>query len=281
MKSPFPGMDPFIEGSGLWEGFHNHLINAIAESLADRIPHRYLVRAGERSYILFVESKGKVRRPFVPDVSLALTRKKSAGHGTAVAEPGTEIEPVNLRAFIEEEHREAFIDIFETSPARGARGKAKAGRLVTTIEVLSPVNKRPRTRGWKLYQRKRQSCLLGGVNIVEIDLVRSGERMPMVDPWPDVPYTLLVARAKEVPMCQVWPVQLLQHLPAIPVPLAKPDADVPLTLEPLIDAIYQRYRYGKSIDYSSSLTPQLSAEEASLSEKHLRVYKASRPKSGR
>lgn len=23
MKSPFPGMDPYIEACGLWEGFHN------------------------------------------------------------------------------------------------------------------------------------------------------------------------------------------------------------------------------------------------------------------
>ena len=24
MKSPFPGMDPFLEMDGLWEGFHGH-----------------------------------------------------------------------------------------------------------------------------------------------------------------------------------------------------------------------------------------------------------------
>ena len=26
MKSPFPGMDPYIEACGLWGDFHSHLI---------------------------------------------------------------------------------------------------------------------------------------------------------------------------------------------------------------------------------------------------------------
>ena len=27
MKSPFPGMDPYLEANGLWEGFHNRLVH--------------------------------------------------------------------------------------------------------------------------------------------------------------------------------------------------------------------------------------------------------------
>ena len=33
MKSPFPGMDPYIEGSGLWEDFHNHLVEGIYRAM--------------------------------------------------------------------------------------------------------------------------------------------------------------------------------------------------------------------------------------------------------
>jgi hypothetical protein len=36
MKSPFPGMDPYLEACGLWEGFHNRLINKIDETLWTR-----------------------------------------------------------------------------------------------------------------------------------------------------------------------------------------------------------------------------------------------------
>src|SRR6185503_15992143 len=122
--------------------------------------------------------------------------------------------------------------------------------LVTTVEVLSPSNKCKNTAGWEEYLRKRQGAMLGGVHLVEIDLLRGGERMPMLDPWPDCPYTLLVARASKTHKCKVWPGHFRQALPAIQVPLAKPDADISLDLQPLIDGIYQRYRYARSIDYT-------------------------------
>src|SRR5215468_10370356 len=109
MKSPFPGMDPYIEARGLWEDFHNHLVEKTAEQIADTIPARYDVRVGERSYLVLVESEEKNKHPFIPDVSVTAPqgRKKSPKQGgTAVAEPA--VGPVIMRAFIEEEHREAF-----------------------------------------------------------------------------------------------------------------------------------------------------------------------------
>ena len=69
MKSPFPGMDPYIEACGLWEDFHLHLIEKVSEFLADASPEHYLVRTGERSYLVLVESEGKTSHPFLPDVS--------------------------------------------------------------------------------------------------------------------------------------------------------------------------------------------------------------------
>ena len=221
MPSPFPGMDPYIEASGLWEDFHNHLIARISEHLADALPERYLVRTGERSYVVLVESGGMVSHPFLPDVSVTAPRGRKRATkkgGTALAEPAAATEPVTMRAFIREEHREAFIEIREASPDQ---------RLVTSIELLSPSNKRPGTEGWQLYLRKRQSLLLGSTHLVEIDLLRGGQRMPMLDPWPDSPYTLLVARAP-APLCRVWRAFSLQPLPAIPVPLSRPDHDLAL-----------------------------------------------------
>ncbi len=106
MKSPFPGMDPYIEACGLWGDFHSHLIEKIGEKRADLAPEHYLVRTGERSYVVLVD----------------------------------------------EEHRETFVEIYEATAGQ---------RLMTSIEVLSPSNKRPGTEGWELYQRKRQALLLG------------------------------------------------------------------------------------------------------------------------
>ena len=106
---------------------------------------------------------------------------------------------------------------------------------------------------------------------MEVDLLRGGQRMPMLDPWPDSPYTLLVARAKKVQLCKIWPVHFQQPLPTIGVPLARPDADVPLKLQPLIEAIYRRFRYERSIDYHRPLTPPLLPEVAGWLKSQLRL----------
>jgi hypothetical protein len=47
-------------------------------------------------------------------------------------------------------------------------------------------------------------------------------------------------------------------VPEIPVPLASPDRDVPLAL----DAVYERSRYARRIDYAKPLYPPLTAEQA-------------------
>ncbi|MGO8745097.1 MAG: DUF4058 family protein [Thermoguttaceae bacterium] len=54
------------------------------------------------------------------------------------------------------------------------------------------------------------------------------------------PYCLLVGRKAEAPRCSVWRAYSTRPLPEIPIPLTPPDADLPLSLQPLIDAIYAR-----------------------------------------
>jgi hypothetical protein len=266
MPSPFPGMDPYIEACGLWEDFHNHFIAHIASQLAEAAPKRYVVRTRERSYLVLVDADGKESHSLLLEVGATTSRgrkKVSKKSGTALAEPAVPATSHVLRAFIDEEHRETFLEIYETDPEQ---------RLVTTIEVLSPSNKRPGTPGWDLYQRKRQSILLGDVNLVEIDLLRGGKRMPMLDPWPDSPYTLMVARARKPQLCRVWEGHFREPLPPIPVALAKPDADLPLSLQPLIDSIYRRFRYEQSIRYAAELIPPLDPEDAVWCRRRLRSW---------
>jgi hypothetical protein len=255
-------MDPYIEACGLWEDFHGNLIHQIGLKLADAVPEHYLVRTGERAYVVLVGSEGRKRYPFVPDVSITAARgrrKPTKKGSTALAEPADGAETVTMRAFIQEEHREAFVEIYEASPDQ---------RLVTCLEVLSPSNKHPGTEGWELYQRKRQSLLLGNVNLVEVDLLRGGHRMPMMDPWPDSPYTIMVSRAKQQ-LCRVWRAHFRAPLPTIAVPLAKADPDIQLDIQPMIAEIYQRFRYERSIDYDKSLNPPLGPEDAAWLKKRL------------
>jgi hypothetical protein len=253
MKSPFPGMDPYIEGCGLWGDFHDSLIADIKRALSDLLPERYVARSRERSYIVLVECEEKDERHFEPDIKVigrGLPRRgRSNGGGVALANGDS----VAIRAFIEEDFTESFIEIYELEPKE---------RLVTSIEVLSPSNKRKGTPGWKKYLRKRQALLLGKANLVEIDLLRGGTRMPMLDPWPESPYYVLVSRERSAPLCRAWPAHFDRPLPTIPIPLSKPDPDIALALQPLVDGIYERSRYDHSIDYARPLKPPLTEKQA-------------------
>jgi hypothetical protein len=260
-------MDPFIEGCHLWGDFHNALIGEMHRTLSKALPQGYVVRTGERSYISLVESDTKTERHFEPDVGVMGPRSRKgklipegvSSQPSAVAEA----EPIVVRAFIEEEFEETFLEIFQLEPER---------RLVTSIEVLSPSNKKRFGPGWKRYLRKRQALLLGRANLVEIDLLRRGDRMPMLDPLPKSPFYVLVARAEKAPVCQAWPAFFDRPLPAIPIPLSKPDPDISLELQPMVDAIYERSRYAQDIDYSQSLSPPLSAEQQNWFQERLRGH---------
>jgi len=262
MPSPFPGMDPFIEVCGLWEDFHPKLIGEIERALAAVVPDRYFVGLGTRSYIVVAGSEGKESHPFLPDVGVASAAGESAAKETAGAETTTESQAVGMQAFVAEPFRETFIEILEDDPKR---------RLVTAIEVLSPSNKRRRSKGRKLYLRKRQALLLGAANLVEIDLLRGGQHMPMMTPWPDSPYRLLVSRQEHAPYCTVWPAHFQRPLPIIPVPLASPDKAIQLDLQPLVNAVYARARYANHLDYSRPLQPALTENESAWLAEQLRM----------
>jgi Protein of unknown function (DUF4058) len=269
MKSPFPGMDPFIETCGRWEDFHPKLIAEIERTLARRIPERYSVRLGIRPYIVLMNAEGKEESTFLPDVGLTgpAPFRVTADKTPAIAETETQDEPVSMRAFIPEPFRETFVEIYLNEPER---------RLITSIEVLSPSNKRNGSSGRELYLRKRQGILLNSSNLVEIDLLRGGTRMPMIDPWPKSPYTLLVAHRQSAPSCRVWPAHFQKPLPVIPVPLEEPDADVRLDLQPLIDEIYSRSRYAQDLDYTQTVSPRLKADEARWVKKQLKEWQGTR-----
>ena len=260
MQSPFPGMDPYIEASGLWEDFHDSLIAEIKWALSASIPDRYVVRSGERSYVVLTTTDKKDQpREYRTQVDVAITRRADDRAATGVQQTAALVEvdeaeePVSMRALVAEEHRESFIEIRQLHAER---------RLITTIEILSPSNKRPNTLGYEQYWRKRQAHLEGMANFVEIDLLRGGTRMPMEDQWPASPYYFLVSRREKAPLCTVWPVHCVRPLPKIPVPLEQPDPDVPLELQPLIAAIYKRSRYEQDIDYSQPCQPPLTQSES-------------------
>lgn len=273
MPSPFPGLDPYIEQHRLWPDFHDDLIAEIKRFLAALVPARYVVRTGERSYVVLAESEGKEEHPFVPDLGVTATGRRPRSSAPAPpAETTAPTGPVPMLALIEERYRENFIEIYEAQSEQ---------RLVTTIEVLSPANKRRGTAGWDVYLRKRQALLLGAANLVEIDLLRGGQRMPMVTPWPASPYYILVCRKRRAPYCSVWPASFQERLPVVHVPLDDPDPDLDLDLQPMVEAIYGRARYDTSIDYTKPLTPSLTPTQAAWLAERLHPGSPTRPGTSR
>jgi hypothetical protein len=259
-------MDPYIEVSRLWEDFHHKLIGDIERALSGLVPERYVVRTGERSYVALAEADDEPdERHFLPDVAVASSRKSTRGprnskRSTKAAEEQAAPGAVLMRALVKADYREAFLEIRQVDPDH---------QLVTGIEVLSPSNKRPNTKGWRLYYRKRLAYLGGYANLVEIDLLRGGRRMPMFSPWPDSPYYLLT-KYKKRRHCVVWPASFTEPLPPLTIPLLPPDPDISLDLQPLVDAIYARSRYHRDIDYRRPLSPPLSAAEQGWLEERLR-----------
>jgi len=74
----------------------------------------------------------------------------------------------------------------------------------------------------------------------------------------------------------VWPIQLNERLPTVPVPLLEREPDVPLDLAATVASVYERGAYERQIDYREPPPPPpLSDEEtkwldALLREKGLR-----------
>jgi hypothetical protein len=116
------------------------------------------------------------------------------------------------------------------------------------------------------YRAKRQELKLGGVGLVEIDLLRDGERF-----FPEYAdrygkclrstYAACIRRGWKTMSYEVYSFNLRNRLPAIKIPLRKHDADVRLDLQALVDQVYEDGRYD-DIDYARRLEPPLSAEDA-------------------
>ncbi|MBI3462869.1 MAG: DUF4058 family protein [Planctomycetes bacterium] len=264
MKSPFPGMDPYIEASRLWGDFHSDLIIKIKDELAPRLTDRYVVRADVRRYVELVHPVDEEREgyQFRPDVAVLATQGGWTGaeHEAVATIAPEDPSAVVMHGLVPIERRETYLDILQIDPER---------RLITSIEILSPSNKRYGSAGWSLYNRKREAFLKGLANLVEIDLLRQGDRMPMAEKWPISPYYLLAVRKERAPRCVVWPAYYNSPLPALTVPLAPPDADLKVELQPLVEQIYTRSRYDQDIDYRKPLQPPLTAPDAAWLEQRL------------
>ncbi len=77
---------------------------------------------------------------------------------------------------------------------------------------------------------------------------------------PTCDYVILVARNPELPEAGIWPFDLHDPIPAIPVPLSPGDPDAVLNLKLALDTVYDDSAYGDYL-YRRDPFPPLTTEQ--------------------
>ena len=155
MPSPFPGMDPWLEESEIFPDLHASLIFLLREAMNAKLPPGYYATTKNLVWIDEVQRRE-------PDISLfGRDRTIDEGGAALAALPG-------MLALGEDRTPEPWEQPYLEIVSQ------KGKRLVTAIEILSPANKTKSGNGRVTYLEKIDECRLGGVNVVEIDLLRGG-----------------------------------------------------------------------------------------------------------
>ena len=250
MPSPFPGMDPFLEDPKFFGDLHGRMHFCLSEHLQTRLPAPYFAAINQRLIVeveeakpRHIESKTNVSRSY---------RDDNLGGGMAVATATsfhTRSEPIILSE--SEPETQAFVEI-------RTRDEAGEERVISSIEVLSPSNRRPGP-GRDLYRRKQSEVFAAGISLVEIDLLRSGEHTTAVsvhalrrrrDPQPD--YHVHVSIANNF-QSLLYPFRVEDVLPEVAVPLLPQDGYVALDLQMVFNRCYDSGPYPRRVRYELPL----------------------------
>jgi len=264
MKSPFPGMDPYLEL--FWHDVHHGLITYARDQLQPSLPEDLRARMEER---VFVESDAPEYRSLYPDVHV-VEREPPQPPGKAIETPVAVEGPLVVH-LDDEPLTQGYIEIIDAG---------SGNRVVTVIEFLSPSNKVP-GEGQDLYLRKQREVRAAGVNLVEIDLTRAGRRVMTLPPQ-RIPrshrttYQVCVLRGRTPRKVEVYAAPLQRPLPTIQIPLRETDADVPLDLQALVNQCYQNGRYD-DLDYRAEPVPPLAPSDNAWADELLKS-KGLRPK---
>jgi len=247
-NNPFPGMNPFLERH--WSDVHTKLIAYIADALAESLPDDLNARSEER--VTLYDDAGD-EADLRADVAVVEAwcqgnpppwkQEAQPGGGIAAAEP---------QIGIVDETTERWVEITD-----------KNGRLITVIEVLSPANK---SGGRTAYRARRDAYIQGGVNLVEIDLLRGGTHtvavlLQMVRRPAGAHYLACVTRGTFAAQREIYAMPLRTPLPTIRVPLRPDESDISLSLQPLVDRCYRMGGYWNA-DHTNVPGPPLNGDDA-------------------
>lgn len=242
-RSPFPGMDPYLEDGEVWQDFNSALAVEIRNVLNRQIGPKYY--AAVETHTVSQDVFISLPHAIYPDVGVY--QKPSAPDQHPVSTLAAPAAPLQRVAVLGEETRIRSVQVYLT----------KTAELVTALEILSPHNKRG--AGLEEYRKKRETLLKSQAHLVEFDLLRGGTRpgLELHSPPLDCDYVLVVnrARSERIRVSEIWPLALNEPFPVFPIPLREPDPDVILNLNEIFHAIYTDSGYGWRIDYTQPIPP--------------------------
>ena len=133
MPSPFPGMDPYLEGY-LWPDVHHSLATQISDQLMPMLRPRYVARI--EIQVVADETPEAELGIMYPDVEIVQAhahadRLPSLSPAPELLAAGTLFTPTSVSVpLLDIEVRLATVEVRDTAQ----------NRLVSSIEILSPVN---------------------------------------------------------------------------------------------------------------------------------------------
>jgi hypothetical protein len=260
MKSPFPGVDPYLEQH--WGDIHTRLMVYISDQITDQLPSDLQARVEESVCVDLDESS----RWIYPDVKV-LHRPEMTNSSSVIAVADAIIAEPTIIPLISEQPTQRHIEIVDLN---------SGNRIVTVIELLSPTNKLEESSR-NAYRRKQREYMSAGVNLVEIDFIRTGSFIVAAPesriPWDKrTPYIICIRRANRPEQAEIISIAIDQVIPNFRIPLRPSDSDIVLQLQPLLDESYRRGRYD-SIDYSKPPRPRLDEKATAWAEELLRSKK--------
>ena len=243
MRPPFPGTDPWLEHPAIWPVVHNSLIAAIRDDLAPRVAPKYYAGLEQRIYAL---QPGELVFVGRPDIVVGRPATAEVAYEPAEGEESTTVGMLDVEVPINDKLQEWFLEIHDV----------ETGTLVTVLEILSRVNK-IHAQGREEYIKKRERIFGSRTSLVEIDLLRAGEPMPLRRKPVRTDYRILISRGATRPRAKLVTFNVRQPIPSIPVPLLPEDGEPDLDLGAVFHALYDRARFDLRLNYAKPPVPPL------------------------
>ncbi len=250
MRSPFPGMNPFLEAPYHWQSFPTMYLASLQRLLSATLPPGFISRPEQRVYI--VPEEREVR----PDSIVFAVAPNRPRFSSPVAVATRETPPERVLRPTREV-TERFIEI------RDVRSGSK--EVIAIIELLSSANKELGSAGRNEYLRKQQFILTRPTHLIEIDLLRGGEPTVYVPEFVinnqgDYDYVITLANAQEPQNYIFWRNTLREPLPIITIPLTDDMPAVSLDLQVVFEECWETNHLDADMDYTASLSPAASEE---------------------